>query len=214
MRQARYKIKIAAGTLAVALTIALSAFTLGPQTAFAAPAAVRTDVATGMSLAAASREFKIRPGQTIVIPHPLPQDPKATLRISLSAPRASTHRRVSTNGIQAAAVSGCIYGIRETETAYNAYGSALYWYAITINFCYDGYNVTSQSSPPSESWWTCCFWGLNSHRASTSGVNTPYGVSHGCGFFGGPLWQSDTLWVTIDTYSDGSYYGSGGSGSC
>lgn len=201
------------GALAVVLTIALSALMLVPQPASAAPYTASSQSATSTSQAAKSGQLKIQPGQTIVISHPLPQDPKATVRISLSAPSATTSSRVSARGVQAY-TSTCINGIKETETAYNGYGSAIYWYAITIEFCYDGTSVWYQTSPPSESWWTCCLWGLNSHRASTSGVNTAYGVSHGCGFFGGPFWQSDTLWVTIDTYSDGSYYGGGGYGSC
>lgn len=219
VRQVRYLLRYGIAKLsaacAVALTVAFCAVIVTPQTVAAAPLPASLHQTSAASPSAGHSALRILPGQTVVIAHPLPQDPKATLRITLSKATGTAHFRVmgATGAVATASVT-CIYGIRETETAYNVYGSAIYWYAITINFCYNGGAVTSQSSPPTENWWTCCFWGLSSHHASTSGVNSYYGVSHGCGYFSGPLWQSDTLWTSIDTYGDGSYYGGGGYGSC
>lgn len=196
---------------ALLLATAVSAVSFAPQVASAAPRAHMTAAQPAQWHIGPSVRLSVRPGQDVTVPFPLTGDPGATLRITLSRPSSFVPGHVGKHQASTAYTPGCYYGIKETESAYDVYGVTLYWFAITTDFCFDGTNVTYLTNPPSQSWGSCCFWGIGAHGSSISGLYTPYGQSKGDAHFSGPFWQSDHLWVLINTYGDGNYAGGGGS---
>jgi hypothetical protein len=181
MQKPRISMAMLTAVLAMFLIIPFSAFTFAPNV-----------TNPTKHPPAPHRVHKILPGQELVFPYPLKNDPKATVHIKMNKVKPSS--------------SNCDYGIWEEEDLYNVYGGTLASYRITINFCYDGTHVTYISNPPNESWYTCCFWSLGSHSAYTHEDPT-HGLAHGSFTFNGPF-QSFSGWVEIDVYGDGSWYGS------
>lgn len=186
MKRSKFTMLLIAALVATFLIIPLSAFTFASN-------ATRPQEQPLISRPG----HKILPGQELVFPHPLKKDPGAMLHLKMSR-------------IVVAPFMSCQNNIWEQEWITNVYGGTLASYKITINFCYDGTHVTSITTPPHESWSTCCFWSLSSHHAySEIDMDQTFGIAHGSFTFNGPL-NSWSSWVEIDVYNDGSWYGFGG----